>query len=239
MGQGRESIFSKRRPDNIGGSFVDTACWYEIFVKADTSGTYEYVDIFVQGALISRRTASEAVFLTREGDSDMWGHVCVETGGTLDLAYTEIGHLIWGIDSNSMSSSSPNTFRLDHCDIHDFGGDGVAISGYHDSMSMHCNNLRNCAQGLLAELEPSETIFDATYNFWGDASGPFDPEDDRADGGDYNPNGGGLFVGANVEYRPWLGDIGWTGVDGDEQDLALSLAFTGSKANGDGTYSAF
>ncbi len=45
----------------------------------------------------------------------------------------------------------------------------------------------------------------ATHNWWGAASGPYDPSDDTETGGDYNPGGGGDAVTDDVVYRPWVG----------------------------------
>jgi parallel beta-helix repeat protein len=46
-------------------------------------------------------------------------------------------------------------------------------------------------------------VFDATYNYWGDASGPLDNSDDRASGGFFNPTGLGDRVSDHVKYYPW------------------------------------
>jgi parallel beta-helix repeat protein len=46
-------------------------------------------------------------------------------------------------------------------------------------------------------------IIDATHSYWGDPSGPYDPSDDRASGGLYNPNGLGDMVSDHVNYDPW------------------------------------
>ena len=50
------------------------------------------------------------------------------------------------------------------------------------------------------------TIIDAEDNWWGDASGPFDPSDDRGSGGLYNPDGIGDRVSDGVNYEPWITD---------------------------------
>lgn len=45
---------------------------------------------------------------------------------------------------------------------------------------------------------------DARHNYWGHPSGPLDASDDRATGGDYNPNGQGDPVTDKVLYRDWF-----------------------------------
>ena len=48
------------------------------------------------------------------------------------------------------------------------------------------------------------TVLNATYCDWGDFSGPYDPSDDRATGGLYNPDGKGDKVSDHVNYDPWV-----------------------------------
>ncbi|MBI4684990.1 MAG: right-handed parallel beta-helix repeat-containing protein [Nitrospirae bacterium] len=49
------------------------------------------------------------------------------------------------------------------------------------------------------------TMLNATNNNWGHSSGPYDPSDDRATGGLYNPTGLGNKVSDKVNYYPWTG----------------------------------
>ena len=51
----------------------------------------------------------------------------------------------------------------------------------------------------------STMIVNVKNNYWGDPSGPYDPSDDRATGGWYNPAGKGDRVSDYVDYTPWLG----------------------------------
>jgi hypothetical protein len=47
-------------------------------------------------------------------------------------------------------------------------------------------------------------IIDATSNWWGHRTGPYDGSDDRATGGWYNPSGQGDPVSDFVKYDPYL-----------------------------------
>ncbi|WP_455392368.1 right-handed parallel beta-helix repeat-containing protein, partial [[Eubacterium] cellulosolvens] len=51
-------------------------------------------------------------------------------------------------------------------------------------------------------------LINAIHNWWGSNTGPYDPSDDRATGGWYNPTGTGDKVSDYVEFKPWLGFIG-------------------------------
>jgi parallel beta-helix repeat protein len=56
---------------------------------------------------------------------------------------------------------------------------------------------------------------DATNNWWGDPTGPYDPSDDTALGGWYNPLGLGDPVSDRVKYDPYLAqEAGVTGGEG-------------------------
>lgn len=50
----------------------------------------------------------------------------------------------------------------------------------------------------------SSGLIDASGNYWQTPTGPYDPFDDRATGGDYNSTGTGDQVTDYVNYRPWL-----------------------------------
>ncbi|MCX6033149.1 MAG: right-handed parallel beta-helix repeat-containing protein [Chloroflexi bacterium] len=51
--------------------------------------------------------------------------------------------------------------------------------------------------------DSSGVIIDAQQNWWGSPTGPYDPSDDRASGGWYNPAGKGNPVTDRVDYRNW------------------------------------
>ena len=70
---------------------------------------------------------------------------------------------------------------------------GIAVATY-SIQEVHFNNIiSNSDIGVLNE--GGETV-DATYNWWGDASGPFHPID--------NPGGSGNPVTDDVDFDPWL-----------------------------------
>ncbi|MCX5886079.1 MAG: right-handed parallel beta-helix repeat-containing protein, partial [Proteobacteria bacterium] len=75
-----------------------------------------------------------------------------------------------------------------------------------------------------AVLTDSRAIYlNTENNYWGNESGPYDPSDDRASGGLYNPTGTGDSVSDYVDYDPWLGQ---------EPPTLISLAsFTAIPAN--------
>jgi len=65
-----------------------------------------------------------------------------------------------------------------------------------DGIAAHFNNIvGNTEYGVINE-DPENDVFDATNNWWGDASGPYHP--------DTNPDGTGDAVSDNVNFTPWL-----------------------------------
>ena len=46
-------------------------------------------------------------------------------------------------------------------------------------------------------------VVDAEYNWWGDATGPYDGSNDTGTGGWFNPGGLGDDVSDYVDYDPW------------------------------------
>ena len=101
---------------------------------------------------------------------------------------------------------------------------GISISGSHptiegctfndnDRYAVYCENLasptiHNCSFSghTVAAVENTSTsiIVNATNNWWGANSGPYDPTDAISGPPDYNPFGAGESVSDYVEYRPWL-----------------------------------
>ncbi|MDF1554945.1 MAG: hypothetical protein P1P84_17890 [Deferrisomatales bacterium] len=76
---------------------------------------------------------------------------------------------------------------------------------------------------------------DASGTYWGDASGPYDPSDDRAVGGFYNPDGLGDPVSDGVTYYPWVGlsDMDLDGL-ADELELRMGTDPLDSDTDDDG-----
>jgi parallel beta-helix repeat protein len=80
---------------------------------------------------------------------------------------------------------------------------GIVIEGLSNTTIINCFFSNNTIFGVNNTV--SHNIINATYNHWGDQTGPHDPDDDRAIGGWYNPNGLGDNVTNYVNYKPWLG----------------------------------
>jgi len=90
-------------------------------------------------------------------------------------------------------------------------GNGRGISlydGFPATISINCNTIMgNTEYGVFSYLTEE---MDATYNWWGDATGPYDPSNDVATGGLYNPHGQGDRVTDYVDYMPY-----WAQPDGN------------------------
>ena len=62
---------------------------------------------------------------------------------------------------------------------------------------------------------PGPDTINIENNYWGHNTGPYDPSDDRASGGLYNPNGRGDKVSDHLDYDPWVGKTTGADTDGD------------------------
>jgi hypothetical protein len=73
-----------------------------------------------------------------------------------------------------------------------------ALTAYHSSsVTLHyCNIVGNIGYGV---NNLANSVINAEYNWWGDASGPYHP--------DSNPGGLGDSVSDNVDFIPWLDEL--------------------------------
>jgi len=79
------------------------------------------------------------------------------------------------------------------------------------------NSFVNNAIKAVENLSTSTPYIDATNNYWGYNSGPYDPTDAVSGPPDYNPWGNGDPVSDYVEYRPWIKK------DQNSEDLVASV----------------
>ena len=144
--------------------------------------------------------------------------------GTTGTGNTAAGMIVAVLDFNNyFDSGGTKTIKVENNTIENYY-DGVdtcsngiiegntisnnAIGVYVEDVSgiaptINYNNIEDNSQyGVINDN--TAIVIDATYNWWGDNSGPYDPSDDRATGGDYNPLGKGDKVSDNVDYRPWI-----------------------------------
>ena len=77
---------------------------------------------------------------------------------------------------------------------------GIYVDNSSSCTVTGCNITGNLQYGVYYS---GNDFVDATNNYWGNPSGPYDPSDDRASGGLYNPTGLGNRVSYHVNYYPW------------------------------------
>jgi parallel beta-helix repeat protein len=81
--------------------------------------------------------------------------------------------------------------------------DGIKCTNSSDPI-IEGNNFEKNVNFAIYNATPSIVVM-AHNNNWGDPSGPYDPSNDVASGGFYNPNGKGDKVSDYVDYSSWIG----------------------------------
>jgi hypothetical protein len=111
------------------------------------------------------------------------------TGGTLLIQNSQVNNNINGLNLGSTTSAATisNTAFLTNTI-------GINFTGTISPTISSCIFEGNSSYGVFNVV--AFTI-DATYNWWGDASGPYHPSS--------NPGGAGDQVGDGIIYSPWLG----------------------------------
>ncbi len=89
---------------------------------------------------------------------------------------------------------------IDHCLIENNGGDGIRFDwAYITHPEVHQSDIfGNAGYGI--RNSSADNPVDATYNWWGHASGPYHPT--------LNPGGSGDSVSNYVNFDPWLTEPG-------------------------------
>ena len=130
-------------------------------------------------------------------DPDEWGGIVILSNGSGTLDYCQLRYG-GGDGSGLVMVNSGGNASLDHCSLTRSQEQGLdAVGG---RATIH-NSIITRNEGTGVRNTNSSITVDATSNWWGDASGPFD--DSNADSR-INPDGQGDQVSDYVEYDPWL-----------------------------------
>lgn len=94
------------------------------------------------------------------------------------------------------------TVKNNQLSYNTYGGVIVLGDGEGSGIHINCNDITdNEVYGVESERTYSDV--NATQNWWGHTSGPYDPSNDTSTGGLYNPLGQGDNVSDCVDYDPW------------------------------------
>ena len=159
--------------------------------------------------------------------------VCSNSSPTISNNTIQYGNYDGMYLANSSPAISGNT-------ISDFAWNGISINNT-SSPSINYNTISNNTNGIYStslsnplvnnnnilnnsnfgiQNADASIMIDATNNWWGDISGPYDPIDGNPD---YNPDGLGNNVTDYVDYRPWNGEP-FVGVAEEEILSGISLS---------------
>ncbi len=149
------------------------------------------------------------LFFGKTSAGSVLNHAVVRYGGSYAYCPTNV----WvATDSLTLTNSTIAFSR----------GEGVVVSGASPNISgniirdnvlgivtvggarpaLRGNKIFGNSQYGLSNNNLTVTV-DAQNNWWGSVKGPYDPSDDRATGGWYNPSGDGDRVSDGVNYAPW------------------------------------
>ncbi|ABW66173.1 right-handed parallel beta-helix repeat-containing protein [Desulfosudis oleivorans] len=174
--------------------------------------------------------------LSYTGNGFTFDHIDISGGGTgLYSYFSSIDGDYWYIfnnsDNGSVYESSSGTLTnsivmnhpdagvyisntplsVENCYIAD-NGSGLNVVG--PSLPTVTGNVISGNSGSGMTAASVAAAVNASGNYWGDATGPYDPSDDSASGGWYNPDGNGDRVSDLVEYFPWTESIADSDGDG-------------------------
>ena len=168
-----------------------------------------YIDLFVDGTLNAYGEADKYIYYTSIKDDSHGGNTDGES------ATPDIGN--WETITFRDSSNGNLSFV-----IIQYGDDGIQVK---DAIVSILNSILRYSEYGLRSSGPSVNVvinnsniygnskygvyndissvwLDATNNWWGNISGPYDPSSSGTDG-DYNDTGTGDRVNDYVLYRPW------------------------------------
>jgi hypothetical protein len=153
----------------------------------------------------------------------------------------------WRKTSVLVDSSSPSLFGLrvtnsgtngielyaSHANItygrlESIGATGLVADGNSNPSVSHVNFIGSTAVSGFTNSNTAIAI-NARQNYWGAATGPYDPSDDRPTGGLYNPGGSGVSVSNGIDYSSWL-----AAEDGGEYHLITASAGKGGSISPSG-----
>ena len=170
----------------VGVRFLGSSGWGEnVFIKPS-----DHVEGCSFGGVRLLLDADGGTLSTCSFTTDFYGIMIQGAWTVQHCDFTDCAIGIW------MQATAPASIR--HCNFNG-GGEGfhfLELNGFPDLEIRYCN-FQGVAQGIVVDGDPVTDFIDATWNFWGQASGPTHPA---------NPGGTGVPIDDGVAFDPWLTD---------------------------------
>jgi len=190
----------------IDGFRIDSTGSSGIYINGGTSGhTISNNVVYGPGIGVNARgiefssSTSNIVVSDNEFTNWMSGiYVGPSSNNDLEVTGNDFHDNLVGIGSDGL-----NNVSIQNNDFSGNTAEGFGCSNVGTNVQAHNNNfyLSNNAGINNYFSDPSAQIIDATDNWWGHATGPYDGSDDI--GGWYNPLGQGVPVSDKVKYEPY------------------------------------
>jgi len=189
------------------GLELPVCVWVMAMVENSTNINIEGIDF--DGTLIIDKEAVIGIFYLGS------------TGRIADLTVENIFGDDLGIGVAIIDQEGTSTVEITGSTISD---NGIGILVFSDStQEAHLNNIAGNSEGV---VNAGIVTVDATRNWWGDASGPFNPHSNL---------GTGDYVSDNVDFEPWLGSESVTQTVENATLNAIEIADTEVEVDGTAT----
>ena len=193
----------------IDGFRIDSTGSSGIYINGGTSGhTISNNVVCGPGIGVSVRgiefSSSTSTIVVSDNEFTNWTsgiYIGPSSDNDLEVTGNDFHDNLAGIGSDGLNNVSIQNNDFSGNTLEGFGSSNVGTNVQAHNNNFYLSN--NAGINNYYSDYGSAQVIDATDNWWGHVTGPYDDSDDRATGGWYNPLGQGVPVSDKVKYEPW------------------------------------